>query len=140
MTLWYLYHRGISVYVGNDGDWYLLVPSDCSNLTPEGLCRVYEARPYICREYELDGCEGTSSEPAEKARFDDAASLAAWLSRHRPSLWSRCLAAGIVPAGLAGGEVTPPESGAPEAARPRRRSAPGGSAKAPSSGPRPRPR
>ena len=138
-TLWYLYHRGISIYVGNDGCWYLLVPADCANLKPDGLCAVYEARPYICREYEIDGCEGTSVEPAEKHRFDDAASFAAWLARNRSALWERCRGAGIIPAELEAGP-TPPASGEPGGARRRPRNAPAGSGKAPSSGPRSRPR
>lgn len=148
MVLWYLYHRDISVYQAHDGDWYLLAPADCGNLTPDGLCAVYLNRPYICREYELDGCEGTSAAPPEKLRFDDAPSFLAWLRMSRPSLWERSLTAGVVPPALVPtGEdrprprgVRPEASAAPGAARRRRQTAPGGTWRATSSGPRPRPR
>lgn len=95
--LWILYHRGLSVYESHEGDWFLLVPALCEHLRPDGLCGVYESRPLICRDYEVDGCEGTSAEPAEKTRFDDGAALLRWLKERKKALWARCEAAGIVP-------------------------------------------
>ncbi len=99
-ALWLVYHRGVSIYQDHDGDWFLLVPTDCGNLLPDGLCAVYHDRPLVCRDYDVDGCEGTSAEPAEKVRFDDAASLVAWLARKRPALYRRCVEKGVVPEAL----------------------------------------
>ncbi|MCE7958773.1 MAG: hypothetical protein DYH06_12695 [Acidobacteria bacterium ACB2] len=61
-ALWFVYHRRISVYQSHDGDWFLNVPTDCEHLRPDGLCGVYESRPLLCREYDVEGCEGTSEE------------------------------------------------------------------------------
>lgn len=97
MALWFVYHRNVSIYQSHEGDWFLLVPADCENLRPDGLCGVYEKRPLICREYDVDGCEGTSAELPEKLRFDDGASLVKWLATSRPALYARCVDAGIVP-------------------------------------------
>lgn len=99
-ALWFVYHRRISVYQSHDGDWFLNVPTDCEHLRPDGLCGVYESRPLLCREYDVEGCEGTSVEPAEKLHFEDGKSLVAWLAERRPALYRKCLAAGIVPEAL----------------------------------------
>ncbi len=99
-ALWFVYHEGISIYQAHDGDWFLLATTPCSNLRPDGLCGVYENRPLLCREYDVAGCEGTSAEPAERLRFDDARSFVAWLAAARPRLYRRCVEAGIVPPGL----------------------------------------
>lgn len=96
-TLWLLYHPDVSVYQSHEDEWFLLVKSRCQNLATTGLCGVYENRPFICRDYEVDGCEGTSDIPAEKVKFDDAKSFFTFLSKWKPRLYGRCLAAGIVP-------------------------------------------
>ncbi len=95
--LWMLYHRGVSAYESHEGDWFALFPAQCENLRADGLCGVYENRPFICRDYDVDGCEGTSSEPAERIRFDDAARFVAWLKAKRSGLHARCEGAGILP-------------------------------------------
>lgn len=99
-ALWLVYHRNVSVYQSHSGDWFVLFPAECDNLLPDGLCGVYENRPLLCREYDVVGCEGTSDEAPEKVRFDDGAALDAWLLEKRPALHARCLAAGILPAGV----------------------------------------
>ncbi|MCL4806203.1 MAG: YkgJ family cysteine cluster protein [Thermoanaerobaculia bacterium] len=114
-ALWLVYHRNVSVYQSHEGDWFALFAADCENLAPGGLCGVYENRPLICREYDVVGCEGTSDEAPEKVRFDDGASLGAWLREKRPALFARCLAAGIIPEALRG------DAAVPKAGRRRRR-------------------
>jgi Fe-S-cluster containining protein len=101
-ALWLVYHRNVSIYQSHDDDWFVLFPADCENLLPNGLCGVYENRPFVCRHYDVDGCEGTSDELPEKARFDDGASVGAWLREKRPALYERCLEAGILPEGVRG--------------------------------------
>ena len=95
--LWMLYHRGVEVYESHEGEWFVLFPAECENLRPDGLCGVYENRPLICRDYDVDGCEGTSVEPAERARFTDARAFLAWMKEKRKALFGKCEAAGIVP-------------------------------------------
>lgn len=101
-ALWLVYHRNVSVYQSHEGDWFALFGADCENLLPDGLCAVYASRPFLCREYDVDGCEGTSAEAPEKVRFDDGPSLGAWLRERRPALFARCLGAGILPEAVRG--------------------------------------
>jgi Fe-S-cluster containining protein len=106
-ALWLVYHRNVSIYQSHEGDWFVLLAADCENLLPDGLCGVYENRPLICREYDVDGCEGTSAEAPEKVRFDDGASLGDWLRERRPALFARCVRAGILPEAVRGGAPLP---------------------------------
>jgi len=53
---WYLMHEGVTIFV-EDGDWYVQFATRCKNLGPANLCRVYETRPKICREYKSGECD-----------------------------------------------------------------------------------
>ncbi len=54
---WYLYHEGISVYIDNEGDWLVQLPSRCTHLKRDGKCAIYERRPPVCREAKVSECE-----------------------------------------------------------------------------------
>lgn len=53
---WFLLHERASVFT-DEGDWYLLVHTDCQHLQPDHRCGIYATRPQICREYSTDNCE-----------------------------------------------------------------------------------
>jgi Fe-S-cluster containining protein len=76
---WYLYHPGIEVYIDHEDTWNVLFHSRCENLLPDGKCAVYETRPTICREFDEEGCEPNTHEPAEKVLMRTAADLEQWL-------------------------------------------------------------
>ena len=97
MALWFLFHKGIGIYQAHDDDWYLIVPTDCEHLQEDGFCGVYKDRPFICREYDVADCEGTSTEPSEKLKFMDAGTFISWLRKSRPALYARCLEKEIIP-------------------------------------------
>ena len=61
--LWQVSHQGIEAYKDNSG-WYLLMRGNCEHLDEDGGCRIYPARPQVCRDYPSDWCE--LDEPAEK--------------------------------------------------------------------------
>lgn len=106
-ALWLLYHPSVSMYQNEEGEWFMEVETTCSHLTPEGLCGVYENRPLICREYEIETCEGTSDEPAEKVKIVSGKELMKWLVREKPALYQKCLDRGIVPPEIRVGKATP---------------------------------
>ncbi|HHQ45135.1 MAG TPA: YkgJ family cysteine cluster protein [Candidatus Altiarchaeales archaeon] len=54
---WFLLHKGVKVFIDDEGDWYLEFKTTCNALTEEGLCGIYETRPDICRRYETVDCE-----------------------------------------------------------------------------------
>jgi Fe-S-cluster containining protein len=53
---WYLLHGRATVFV-DEGDWYLMVHTECKHLRSDNLCGIYDTRPLICREYTTDKCE-----------------------------------------------------------------------------------
>ena len=53
---WFLLHERASVFT-DEGDWYLLVHTECQHLQPDHRCGIYATRPQICREYSTDNCE-----------------------------------------------------------------------------------
>lgn len=54
---WYLFHPGLTVYLDTEGDWHVDVPIKCRHLTKDGRCRIYEERPPVCRDYDVDECD-----------------------------------------------------------------------------------
>jgi len=53
---WYLLHGRASIFV-EEGDWYLLVHTECKHLGAGNRCGIYDTRPLICREYSTEDCE-----------------------------------------------------------------------------------
>ena len=54
--VWFMVHKQVELYV-EDGKWHLNILSECQHLLPDNRCGIYENRPYICRDYDTDGCE-----------------------------------------------------------------------------------
>lgn len=68
---WFVAHKGVSVHVDEDGDWYLSVMAECRQLDADGLCTDYDNRPAICRRYSTDGCDHTQGDYEYQAEFRD---------------------------------------------------------------------
>lgn len=54
---WYLYHKGVSVYRDEEGDWCVQFETKCKQLNEKNLCKIYEKRPAVCRKYPSEKCE-----------------------------------------------------------------------------------
>ncbi len=78
---WYLVHEGTSVWV-DEGRWFLEVRNECRHLGADFTCRIYDARPRICREYGAPGspdrCERFERDLEFDLRFDCAGAFEAW--------------------------------------------------------------
>ena len=72
-VIWYLWHEGVSVFVEDDGKWYVEFSTPCSALMPHGLCAAYNDRPQVCRDYDVNVCvrHAESSEPVHEFRTPD---------------------------------------------------------------------
>jgi Fe-S-cluster containining protein len=53
---WYLLHDAATVFM-EEGDWYLLVHTECKHLQSDNRCGIYHTRPTICQEYSTNDCE-----------------------------------------------------------------------------------
>lgn len=67
---WYVFH-GVSVYMDHDGDWFVEVPHNCIHLDEKDLCRIYDQRPDVCREFSSVGCEIPDDVAIEFRTADD---------------------------------------------------------------------
>ncbi|MFQ5515057.1 MAG: YkgJ family cysteine cluster protein [Myxococcota bacterium] len=90
---WYLTHRGISVYVDWEGDWFIEFETACEHLSPGATCGIYEDRPQICSDFSWDECEKTTRERAWKYRFVTQEEFLAWHREKRPKSYDRYVAA-----------------------------------------------
>ena len=53
---WFMIHQQVEIYV-EAGAWHLNILTPCRHLQPDNRCGIYETRPYLCRDYDTDGCE-----------------------------------------------------------------------------------
>ena len=89
-VVWYLVHRGVSLFVDWEDDWYLKFETRCNHLTDQGLCGIYDDRPIICREFDWKDCEKNNpQEAADKLLFNSPEDFTNWLSSKRPKQWEK---------------------------------------------------
>jgi len=86
---WYLTHRGVSVYIDWEGDWFVEFQTTCEHLTEEATCGIYRERPEICSDFEWDSCERATKEPASKVLFHTPKEFFVWMQEKRPRAWAK---------------------------------------------------
>ncbi len=86
---WYLTHRGISLYIDWEGDWFVEFETVCEHLSEAKTCGIYAERPQICSEFSWDECEVTTGESAWKYRFETIEDVRSWLKEKRPAVYER---------------------------------------------------
>ncbi len=86
---WYLTHRGVSVYVAWEGDWFVEFETVCEHLSEARTCGIYEERPEMCSDFSWQECEKTTGETAWKYRFTKPAELLEFMQEKRPRNYER---------------------------------------------------
>ena len=84
--LWYLYHD-TEVYIGTDGQWYLNVPSRCSQLLKGGVCGVAGRQPEICAQHSENGARKLND--VARYLFRTEKELLAYFKEKRPALFKK---------------------------------------------------
>ena len=97
--LWYLYHENIYIYVDGDNDWSLHFETRCRNLGDDLLCKVYEERPHICREFDNETCEVNDHDHTNLV-FRDPYVFLEWLHENKPKVFKRLKKKGFLPPAL----------------------------------------
>ena len=88
--VWYLLHPGVSVFVDWDGAWFVKFETRCRQLTPQGLCGIYEQRPAICRDFDWRDCERHQTDgPPDKWLFESVDEFLLWFAKQRPKSYRR---------------------------------------------------
>ena len=72
---WYLLHQNIKVFIEeNDEDeeeWYIEFSAKCKMLDENGLCKVHNQRPLICKEYSQETCVKYGEGEPHKIMFEN---------------------------------------------------------------------
>ncbi|MBE9566172.1 MAG: YkgJ family cysteine cluster protein [Proteobacteria bacterium] len=78
---WFLAHENICVYV-EDRRWHLEVQNRCKHLRDDNLCAIYEHRPAVCRDYDIEACE-FPARPVHTLHFDTQEEFDYWWAKKR---------------------------------------------------------
>ncbi|MBD3253257.1 YkgJ family cysteine cluster protein [Candidatus Pacearchaeota archaeon] len=54
--VWYLLHENVWIFI-EEGKWYIQFNTDCKKLDENSKCSIYEKRPKICRDLDIESCE-----------------------------------------------------------------------------------
>ncbi|MBW2990949.1 YkgJ family cysteine cluster protein [Candidatus Woesearchaeota archaeon] len=78
---WYLFHKGVTVYIDKDDLWNVQFDSKCKHLTKDGRCKIYKKRPPVCREYHVKDCDMNNADIKEF--FGTVKEYEAWLRKNK---------------------------------------------------------
>ena len=76
--IWYLLHENVVVFVDDENEWHVQFYTKCKALK-DMKCTVYEGRPSVCRDYDVENCERHGEGPTEKHLFTSAEQFKSWI-------------------------------------------------------------
>lgn len=80
--LWFLLHKGVSVFIDDDDDWSVEFATECEGLDGE-FCGIYEDRPKVCSDYDIESCVRYGEGPYYKVRWETRAEFVAWMDKKK---------------------------------------------------------
>jgi hypothetical protein len=83
--LWYLYHEGVEVIIGNDGEWYIVVKGKCKQLK-RGRCLIADRQPVQCLQH---GDVPRSIKSISRFHFKTELDILVYLKEKRPALFKK---------------------------------------------------
>jgi len=75
---WYILHEDVSIYVDDEGDWYVNIDAPCRALGDDNKCRIYRTRPDVCRDHTDEACEKHGGEYDFREHFRNENDLMAY--------------------------------------------------------------
>ncbi len=78
---WLLMHEGVSVYLDNEGDWVVEVITNCKNLDENNKCKIYDTRPDLCQDHDVETCVMNGEGKVEKILFKTAEDVDKYLKK-----------------------------------------------------------
>ena len=89
ILLWYQYHKDTNLHLDHDNDYGLHFPNRCYQLGENNLCKIYNRRPLICKQFKLSGCHGNDVNESVKVKLDTEQALMGHLKKRRPGLFKK---------------------------------------------------
>jgi hypothetical protein len=77
--LWMLLHESLAVFVEHSGRWYVEFRTKCRALSDANRCSIYETRPQLCRDYDIETCPVWNDGEAYRWRWESAEAFEAFL-------------------------------------------------------------
>jgi len=68
---WFLCHKNVLVYIDNEDEWIVEFQTICKYLDEHNKCKIYEERPKICREHDVDDCDINGTGKPHKILFKE---------------------------------------------------------------------
>jgi uncharacterized protein len=78
---WYVMHKNITVYVDCEGIWHVEFLTPCEHLNSKNLCKIYERRPKICRNYDPKYCSH-NNDYSEEYTFTNVEQVDKYIKEH----------------------------------------------------------
>ena len=78
---WYLYHKGVCVYIDLEDTWNVQFDSKCKHLTKDRNCAIYDKRPPVCKGYHVKDCDMNKEEIKEF--FESVKEYEGWLKKNK---------------------------------------------------------
>ena len=66
---WYLYHDNVIVYQDWEDSWLVEFRTPCKYLSEENKCQVYDKRPKICKDHDIQNCVMNGNGEPEKVLY-----------------------------------------------------------------------
>lgn len=80
--IWFVIHENIEVFIDDEDCWHLEVFAPCKMLDEKGLCKIYDERPEICRDYSQDNCEKNGEGDYYKFKFKCREDVIDYMRKH----------------------------------------------------------
>ena len=80
--IWFLLHEGVSVFIDHENDWSVEFQTKCTGLSGE-FCGMYEDRPKVCSDYDIESCVVYGDGPYFKVRWEERDEFIAWMDKEK---------------------------------------------------------
>lgn len=78
--LWYLVHKNVEVFI-EEGKWHIQFNTDCKNLDKDFKCKIYDKRPNVCKEHDIECCEKHGEDDPKDISFSDTESFMKYMEK-----------------------------------------------------------
>ena len=80
--IWFIMHENVAVYIDNEDKWNVEFRTRCKALGEDGLCKVYDERTQICRDYKHENCERHGNPDFVKVMFRTREDVISWARKN----------------------------------------------------------
>jgi Fe-S-cluster containining protein len=76
---WLVAHKNVQVFKDHENDWLVEFITPCEKLDSHNMCKIYNSRPHICKEYSHKDCVKVDPDGYYKILFKNLEEVDAYL-------------------------------------------------------------